>query len=201
MELKEYIQIIKKNSRLFLGIIFATIAIAILYFYLQPVSYETSLMLNITRTGSQETTDYRYDDFYRLQADERFADTVAQWLRNSQIVANIFASAKKDTSDFSLAKLSKSLLAQRKSSQIVEVNFSSASKEDAQKISAGIIKAVSQITEKLNANQKESYWFQIMAEDPITLQKITNYKIIFFASLLAGIFLAFWVVMLKYYLE
>lgn len=201
MELKEYFQIIKKNIKIFFLVVILTIIGSFSYFYLQPVSFETSLILNITRLGTQSTQDYQYDDFYRLQADERFAQTVSQWLKSPRIVADILNKAGIDTKNFTLDNLSEIISAEKKSSQIVSVSFIFSNQELAKKMSIEIIKTVSQNTDKLNEEQKQMNWFKILAEDSIIVESRPNYKIVFLASFLAGIFLAFWMVMLKHYFE
>jgi capsular polysaccharide biosynthesis protein len=200
MELKEYLQIIRKNIDLFLAVTALVVAGTLSYFYFQPVSYRTSLLINVTRQGKDTSADYRYDDFYRLQADERFADTIVEWLKSPRIVANIFSSAGTSMQNFTLDMLKKSLAAERRSSQIVAVSFSSVSRETAKNLSAGVVKEISADTEKLNRDQKEDNWFQIMADDPITIQDVPRWKIIFLAAFSAGIFLAFWTVMIKHYM-
>lgn len=201
MELKEYLQIIKKDIKTFITLTVFAVVGTLAYFYFQPVNYVTSLTLNITRMGIEETGEYRYDGFYRLQADERFAETVVEWLGSPRIVADIYETAKINSQNLTLTNLSKSLKAEKRSSQIVAVNFSSATPEGAQKISTGIVKVISKNTEKLNESQKEKNWFQIMAENPVIARNVPNYKIIFLASFLVGIFAAFWVALVKDYLK
>jgi capsular polysaccharide biosynthesis protein len=112
MELKEYINIIKKELKLFISITVIIILAAFAYFYLRPVSYLASLTLNITRLGSQETPDFKYDDFYRLQADEKFAETLVQWLKDPRMVTDIFSSTGLDVQNKNLKELRKSLKAE-----------------------------------------------------------------------------------------
>ena len=69
MEFKEYLAIIKSNFRLFCSIVAIVILASFSYFYLKPISYEVSLAFNITRSGLQKSDQYKFDDFYRLQAD------------------------------------------------------------------------------------------------------------------------------------
>lgn len=201
MELKEYIQIIKKNIKIILAVTLAVIFASLIYFYVQPISYDTSLTLDVTRLGTQATQDYRYDNFYRLQADDKFADTVVKWLASPRVVTNIYAKANIDTKNLSLTRLSKSVSAQKQSSQIVTVNFSSPSQKSAQRISESLVKVISQDTQKLNKYQKETNWFKIISEKPIIVKHTFNYKIIFLGAFLVGIFLAFWVTLIKDYLE
>ena len=201
MELKEYIKIIKKNKNLFFGTIIAVVAIALGYFFFLPVRYDASLTLNVTRTGSQETTDYKYDDYYRLQADERFVDTIVEWIRSPRVVSDIYTEAGIDAGAFSMGKFSKNITAEKRSSQIVAISFSATSIEAAQKISAGVTKIITKNTNELNVNQKENTWFSVLSAAPVIVKYQPNYGLNFLASLCLGIFLGFWVVLFKHYLE
>lgn len=199
MELKEYLEILKKNISLFLVIIVLIPLFAWAFFYFQPTSFETSLILNITRTGIQETPDYRYDDFYRLQADERFSDTVVEWIKSPQIVNEIFGDARLNPNEKSITRLKKTFSAERRTSQVISIKFFSNSPEVAEKISSSIVKTLSEKTQKLNENQKEPNWFQIVAEKPLITRKAYEWEKIILAALLSGIFVAFFAVMGKHY--
>ena len=201
MELKEYINIIKKYKKLFLSAIIAIVALALGYFYFLPVRYDASLTLNITRTGSQETTDYKYDDYYRLQADQAFGDTLVEWLKSPRLVSDIYTAANIDSKAFTLSQLTRGMTATRRSPQLVTVSFSAATPDRAQKISTGIIKVIEENTAELNNDQKESAWFEVVSTAPVIVKYQPNYKIILLASLLLGMFLGFWGVMIRHYLE
>ena len=201
MELKEYLKIIKKHRNLFLETIVVVIAVALGYFYLLPVRYDASLALNITRLGTQATSDYQYDDYYRLQADQLFGDTLVEWLKSPRLVSDVYAAAGIDSNSFNLGQLAKGMVAERRSAQLVDVTFSAATPEAAQKISSSIVKVIGENTAEMNRDQKESTWFEVMADAPVIAIYHPNYKIIFLAALLLGIFLGFWVVMIKHYLE
>lgn len=200
MELKEYLKLIKNNWRLFLGTMLGLFAVSFGYLLLRPVSYATSLTLNITRSGIQSTTDYRYDDFYRLQADEKFTETVVQWLKSPRVEEDIYEEAGIATAGYSLKRLTKSISADKLSSQLIAVGFSAPDEKSAQKIALATAKIVSQNTQNLNKNQNENTWFEVISSAPvIRLDKINPLLVlaIFFGS----VFAAFWVVLTKYYLE
>ena len=176
--------------------------ISLLYFYVfRPVSYDTSLTLNISRTGSQETSEYKYDDFYRLQADEKFAETVVQWLRSPRVVSDIHALAELETSKMTMRQLGKSIRGEKLSSQIVAVSFSSEDRQKAEKISRAVAKIITDNTESLNKNQKENTWFEIIPQEPVIKKYSPGIIMSFFAPLLMGLFLGFWAVLIKYYFE
>jgi len=201
MELKEYLKIFKENAKLFVFVIILIVAGSFIYFAVKPISYSASLALNITRSGVQQTVDYRYDDFYRLQADEKFAETVVEWLQNPRTAVDVYAKAGINPDSLSLRQLSKSFASEKLSSQIVSVSFSAKDENSARKISDAISEIISSNTELLNKNQNENTWFEIVAQAPVIVRDNVGALIIFLASLAVGIFLGFWIVMIKHYLK
>ncbi|MFA7209119.1 MAG: hypothetical protein WC120_02430 [Parcubacteria group bacterium] len=201
MELKEYFKIFRKNGGLFFGVIIVIVLGSFAYFALRPVSYSASLALNITRGGIQQTADYRYDDFYRLQADEKFAETVVEWLKNPRTVVDIYGKAGIGTDSFTMRRLAKSFTAEKLSAQIVAVSFSAKDGKSAEKISAAIPETITKNIKLLNKKQNEAAWFEIVAQDPVIIQDRIGALAILLASAALGIFLGFWAVMLKHYLE
>ena len=201
MELREYYLILKKDFGLFLLAVILIVAGSFAYSYLRPASYDTSLVLNISRLGTQETDQYRYDDFYRIQADEKFAETVVEWLKSPRISSDIYTDAGVDTASWNLRQLSKNMSPEKLSAQIVSVNFSSSDEKTAEKISRSIIKIISGNTQSLNKDQKNSTWFEIVPQDPIIKRYYPDNAMILAASLLLGMFAGFWVVMIRHYLR
>jgi capsular polysaccharide biosynthesis protein len=201
MELKEYWNIIKKDRKAFFLVVTLMVFASMAYFAFRPVSYDVSLALSITRSGIQETNDYRYDDFYRLQADEKFAETVVEWLKNPRIVMDIYTKAGMNMDRFSLGQLSKMLKSEKLSSQIVSVSFSSSDDISAKKISDAIAVIVEKNVEVLNENQNEETWFRVIAQSPVIVKNQGTIWLIFVFPMLAGIFVGLWVVMIRHYLK
>ncbi len=201
MELKEYIQIIKKQYFLVIAIIIVTVLIAEGYFIFRQKDYNTSLLINITRTGTQETTDFRYDDFYRLQADEKFTETLVQWLKSPRVVLDILDEAGVDTKDMNLRKLSKAIRPEKMSSQVILISYVSQDSQTAKKISQSIVNVISKKTEDLNEDQKNNTWFKIISNDPVIVKNQIDLVMVFLASLLIGFFLSFWLAILRHYLK
>jgi len=201
MELKEYLKIIRENKSVFWFVVFLVVLAGLGFFFFRPVSYSTSLTLNITRQGSQNTPDYKYDDFYRLQADEKFAETVVQWLKSPRTVTDIYSQAGINSKELTLKQLAKSLKPEKLSSQVVAVNFSAANPESAEKISKSISEIISRSTENLNKKQKENTWFEIMAHDSVVVKDASNPFVVLAVSLAIGILAAFWAVMIFHYIK
>jgi capsular polysaccharide biosynthesis protein len=201
MELKEYLNILKTHGKAFILVVILAVIAGIAYFAWQPVRFNTSLTLNITRSGIQETTEYKYDDFYRLQADEKFAETVVEWLKSPRTVSDIYSNSNINSSQFSLRELGKSLRPEKLSSQVISVTFSTDTPEKAKLIADSVSKIVTKNIESLNQNQKEKNWFEISAQSPVITKGVLNFWIVVLAALATGIFLGLWTVLIIHYLK
>lgn len=203
MELKDYLKIFVKNLVWFSLVFLLVMAIGAGYKHYknsQPATYQVSLLLNVTRTGIQSTDNYRYDDFYRLQADERFADTVVRWIENPRIVTDVYNETGMISGGIALSELSKFFDAKRLSSQAIEVNFTAKSAVEAQNLSENLVKAINSEIKNLNQFQKEESWFKIIGDEPVIKEYKITWKNVLLISIALGIFLGIWVVLIKHYL-
>lgn len=170
MELRQFIHIFKKHFTLFLSIVGIVVVGAVLTLLFRPTSYDTTLSLHIARDNQQtEKTDekYNYDQFYRLQADERFADSVVRWLESPRIVYDILRDAELGgNSDDSFEE--NKFDARRLSSQFIEVRFSTPSEAHAIRIADAINTVLNNKTDELNKGGDNANWFVIVVDDPIT---------------------------------
>lgn len=201
MELKEYIQIIKQNIKIFFTVVVLIVLGSFAYLYLRPVSYSTTLTLDVTRQGSQNTPDYKFDDFYRLQADEKFAETIVQWLQSPRTVTEIYLKSGINPEQLTLRQLTKYFKAEKLSSQMVAVRFSASNLNIARKISAALPEIISKNTERLNQNQKENTWFQVVPQEAVIIQNTFDPFLVFVITLAIGIFAAFWAAMIAHYIK
>ncbi len=194
MELKEYIKIFRRKWKLFASVVVGVIVFGMLVQLLLPTKYKVSVDLNITRIGYQKNTnDYRYDEFYRLQADERFADTVVRWLESDRIKADIINNAGLDSFE--------KLKARRLSSQMINVTFLVKKISYAKKTVKAIAKILDKKTVELNKYQQDPNWFKVLVSQPV----ISEYKFslgkLISILLLGGVFIGFWIVFIKHYFD
>ena len=201
MDLKEYILIIKKHLQIFLFVIFLVLIGGFTYFYTRPVSYDASLALNITRKGTDRAIDYKYDYYYRLGADEKFADTIVEWLKDPGTVSRIYGDSESPSASFSLRKLTKLLKPEKRSSEMVLVYFSSSDEKELKNISDSIRREISRNADDLNYLQKDESWFSVIGQEPVIIKHSFNFKLIVLGLLVLGIFLAFWVVLTLHYFK
>lgn len=200
MELKDLIQALKKDFKIFWGCILAVLILIFGYFAFRPVSFEASLDINITRAGKQETTDYKYDNFYRLQADEKFADTLVEWLGSPSVVSEILKKTQ-NNQEFTLRQLSRLIRGEKYSSQLVRASYVSSDKESAVNMSRGIENVLRNKIDELNGEQKEENWFKIIIGEPTVKTETFNPWIAALAGVLLGAFIGLWLVVLRRYLK
>lgn len=192
MELKEYIKIFKKRWKLFVGVVVSVLVIGVLIQSLLPIKYKVNVDLNITRIGYQKNTNgYRYDEFYRLQADERFADTVVRWLESDRVKIDI-------SNDVRVSSFEK-IKARRLSSQMISVNFLIREKRYSEKIVNSMAKILDKKTMELNKYQQDPNWFKILISQPIVSDHRLSFGKLILILLLSGIFIGTWVVFIKHY--
>ncbi|MFA6184176.1 MAG: hypothetical protein WC682_03675 [Parcubacteria group bacterium] len=194
MELKEYIKIFRENYRFFFIVMAVVLLVGLAAQVAMKTKYKVVIDLNVTRTGYQkDTSDYRYDEFYRLQADERFADTLVRWL-GSEVIKNDIANEAKGA-------FFEKIKAERLSSQLVRVTFLITDKKQAQEITKSIDRVINNKIIELNAQQNNPQWFKALVSYPI----VSDYKLsltkLIEILVASGIFLGFWAVLIRHYLK
>lgn len=201
MELKEYIHIIKKYSSLFFPIWAAVLLAAFGWYLLRPLAYDVSVSLEIARRSSEQTDAYQYDQYYRLQADDKFADSVTQWLKDPQIAQQIYKDSAVTLPAKSLRGLSGTFGAEKLASNYVQVHFQTARKDDGSKITRAMYEFLSQKTDKLNASAQSKDWFILIFNEPVILQHQTNLALVLAIAAVAGFLLGLFGVLLRHYWE
>ncbi|MBP6888981.1 MAG: hypothetical protein KBC83_00785 [Candidatus Moranbacteria bacterium] len=196
MELYDIVKIYWNERRLFTLIVVASFFIALVWQVSQPITYQAALLLNVGREGTQTTTEYTFDNFYRLQADERFGDTVVRWLQSPRVVSDILKESGLDASFRSERDLKRLISAKRLSSQVIELSFSQSEKSVLEKEANAIVKVLNTYTERLNQDGQKEGWFVIVGSDPVLLDaRVSLPKAVGVGGLL-GCFVAFWTITL-----
>lgn len=198
MDIREYWEVLQKNARFFWIVSAGLWLLSAIWLHAQPVTYQGTLLLNVGRTASEQPAEFSYDSFYRLQADERFADTLVRWLATPRIVSDILESAGTSADSYSEAALSGHFQAKRLSSQVVEVRFTASSREALARYSEALVGTTQKYTEALNATQQN--WFRVIGSEPVIRDaRVTPWPFLAL-SLCVAIFIAFWAVLIKHFL-
>lgn len=194
MELREIVAIFQKQKNLFVLLVAVCVIGALLWQGMQPVRYQAELLINIGRSGVQTTSEYTYDSFYRLQADERFADTVVRWLSAPRVVEDIYTDA-----GLSGSERVSSFIAKRLSSQMITITYTSGDQKMLKQLSESLVVVLNRYTATLNTEGKEQGWFVVIGSDPVITEARVSRELALIAGLVVGVFVAFWIVLFRHY--
>lgn len=201
MELRDFVKYVRKYKVLFFGVVSGVMLISYAFLALQPLQYTTILSLHVARSHSgEQSNEYQYDGFYRLQADEQFADTVVRWLASPRIVSDIYSGAGRDIRIPAEYELDGVFSAKRLSSQYIEVQFTTSTKMMAENLSKSLDAVINEKTRALNMNtEDERMWFRVLVDDPVIYETHIPWNRVMGGAFLVGVFLALWAVALRVY--
>jgi capsular polysaccharide biosynthesis protein len=199
MEFREILKIIIERKVLFVIVLLSTVFLVIGWLLFQPKKYQASLSVDITREKVDETADYQYDQYYRLLADEKFADTVVQWTSDPQLVKEIFdkAGIKKDVKD--LNQFSHLLKGERLSANFVRIRFDVGEKEEAEKLANSIEEIFTGKTVRLNESAKDMNWFKLNFSPAIIVEYRPSFLGFFSAGIVGGVLLGIFACLFHHY--
>ena len=201
MELKEYIKIIKNNLKLIFVTALITSFSAFLFSSLQPVKYETSLSLFLSKDKSQMTDDFKYDGYYALETSGIIADSIVQWIKSPELVDSVYQKAQIDGNFKNLKSYTKKITAKKMSPQYIEVKFETNNTDQANKISVAIIDEINSKIQKIQEDSEGEIAFLISNENPITIKKEQNIFLNLIIGLISGMILGIFFVFFKRYLK
>lgn len=194
MELKQYIAIFKKRKNIIINSAVFLVVLTVVLSFAKPVSYDNDLALLISRNGTQNTGDYKYDGYYAAQASDVFGDNVSQWLASASLVKEIYSRANTGSSPDSLRGFSKYFKARKLSSQYVEVRYRTPDNDSPAKLARAIVDVLQEKADALRAASGDEVSFKIIYSDPLIIESpnniFLNAALALFGGLLAGIFLA-----------
>ena len=199
MELKEYLKIIRKDSKLIIVISIITAVSAFMFSVAQPIEYETSLSLTIVKDKTQTTDDFKYDGYYALQSSEIMANSIEQWLKSPETVNAIYRRAQVDPEFKNIKSYTKKFIAKKMSPQYVEVRFKSSTTEEAKKISTATIEIINAKVEKLKESSEQEISFLVSSENPVIVESRTDVILNLIIGLISGMALGVFVVFLRRY--
>lgn len=201
MELREYYKILKLNMSVVFYAILISVVIVYAWSVKQSETYSTSLLLNISRMETQSTTDYRYDQFYRVQADEKFAETIGEWLKIPGIASEIMTKANISQDGKTVRTLSKSFQADKMAPEIVEVRYLAVNQDNAKKISDALGSVVAEKVKSLNFEAKDPNWFSVTPSNLVILKNTQDLRINLGLAIAAGLFFGALFAFVKHYIS
>ncbi|MFH1048836.1 MAG: hypothetical protein V1732_04190 [Patescibacteria group bacterium] len=199
MELKEYIRIFKKEKNIISGTVLLVLILTLIFSGLKEVSCENDMLLLISRSGTQNTADYKYDGYYAVQASDIFADNASQWLASASIASEIYIRAKAESELRSLKDFSKIFKADKLSSQYVRVRYRSKDKETAIDLAHAITDVLQEKADLLSRSSTEQIGFKVIYSDPLSIESKSDFLLNGILAIIGGLFLGIFMALGKNY--
>lgn len=198
MELRQFVGLFIKEKRLITIIIIVALFIGLFVYRLQGQWYTNTVLLSVTRIAPEETMEYRYDQLYRLQADERMADTVARYLESGIGMKQVADGA--DLNEVS-AKffIDGKVEALRTSSQLIQVSYRTKTPLEADRVGDVLHETGERYVVSLNEQAKDRNWFTLLATDAFVKDGRFTFLRAFGIAFVIGALIAFWTVLIRWY--
>ncbi|MFC1640627.1 hypothetical protein ACFL2D_01110 [Patescibacteria group bacterium] len=202
MELRNYISIARTYLVMIIIISAVGVGAALALRAMQPPVFEASRAVTISRVNAQETKDYKYDNFYAIQASELFSRTVVGWIETPAIVIDVYSEAGIDAPNDNLNSLAKVIKGTRIAPQVVQIDFDHTDKEEASKLADSVINVIQREVDKENeATKDDEAYFHIEATKTIVVEQTKHYPLIAVISFLVSLFIGYNIALLRHYLK
>lgn len=200
MELKEFIDLLKNNIKVFWLILIGAIFVGLGIFNYQKSFYVASIGVDIAREKEniKDSPNYQYDQFYRLQADEKFGQNIVSWLEdpsfNNLNQKDFEKGQVGEWSDISGIKVF------QPSANYLKIDFKSKNPLSAHLFGKVLKENLKERTEQLNFSQSDN-WFKLIFSQTYVAKNNPNIYIFLIVSILLGSFLGFLAVLFKDYFQ
>lgn len=200
MELKDYLQILKKaKTQIFLTTL-AVILIVFLASVLIPSHFEASFSVYITKESQSTTSEFEYDQYYSLQAKDELSKFVEQYLKNPAVSSEILRKADVSPEDYFLPLRRHFFQVYALSSQEVQINFKLKTPDKAEKVAA-------KTHTKLNETFRELFSKKDQTQYQLKRSRISLARAGFSPALnsllgaIGGAFLGVFIALFRHYLQ
>lgn len=201
MELKEYIAIFKKEKKVISGTILLVLVLTLIFSGLKGVSYENDMLLLISRNGTQNTPDYKYDGYYAAQASDIFSDNISQWLASAPVASEIYTRAKAENEMNSLKDFSKVFKADKLSSQYVRVRYQTKDRETAKSLARAMVDVLQEKADLLSSSSAGQIGFKVIYSDPFSIETKSDLLLNGILAVVGGLFLGIFMALGKNYFK
>ncbi|MFH1171479.1 MAG: hypothetical protein V1778_03000 [bacterium] len=193
------LQLLRRYRWFFLlFIVVATMATLFISIRARPI-YTTSLSITVDRIHRQATSQYQYDGYYAIQADDLFSQTLLSWFLTPSALLEFYQHASVDPHITSLNGLVSRFRARKYSAQNIVVQFSDPDRKAAEKLAAAISTVVKERGESLNQDSEGQGIFQVQPATPVIVQTRTNVPLNTTVAFLASALLAYILVAMRQY--
>lgn len=202
MEFKEFLKFISKRKKKLLGWWLSLIVIGFLIVIVLPNKLQATLSIDIARNQQNEKSgEYQYDQFYRLEADGRFANTLVQWSKDPNVQRVIADQIGEKLNDEQISIAMQSMRAEKKSANLVQVSFDVMDQKDAAPFAKSTYDVFVQKTNSLNLGADQEGWFKIIGSGPTVSEKSIPLTLLFLIFASGSLLISLLIVLAGHYFK
>lgn len=203
--LKDYINILRKHSLVFIVVVLICVAAAALVSFVVPKSYTSSIDVYVSHAEAESSHSYyTYDGYYANQASVQYTNTIAGFLESLSTVDNAAGIVQQDPSykqgsfqpqdlqsqtDY-LAKFQKNISVKIVAPQLINVSVHDDNPTVAKLWAQSLGTVVTNNIKALNSQGNINYQIDTI-HDPITQTVSLSLTLDLIIGLVVGIFLGF----------
>ncbi len=194
MELRKIIKLINKESFFLVLISIIFVLTTFTFFLLKPNTYELEMTMDLGSEGTQNTNDFKYDNFYRYETSRKIVASTVEWLKDDGLTKSILNKA--DVKEENSLKID----ANQISDVSFRVNWKNKEKKDLEAIALELEPV---LQEKIEGIHEDSDFKFIYNSSGYIIKDgdLSTWLAVLIAGLV-GLWLAFlWVLVKDYYLN
>ncbi len=172
-----------------------------LFSWARGEKFVVSLAITVSRQGTQESVDYKYDNYYAIKASDEFGDTVAGWFKTPEIASAINERIGISPVGWSLSDLSGKFKTAKISPNLVEIRYGAKSEAQARQTAQAIDQVISGKINQLNDSSQQGISFLAIVGQPVIVKNTFAVWWNVLAGLLVGLVFGFFVQVAKEYFQ
>lgn len=134
--------------------------------------------------------EYRFDGYYALSAISLFSETLAQWVRRPEVVAEAARRAGLRDVPQEARKLQRLVAAERVAPQLVAVTVRAGEADTAERLARSLQAVVGENVERYHESGTPALRFRVVASEPWAGQRIIEANVVAAAAFLLVLFAA-----------
>jgi len=196
------LKLISKKKKKFLGWWLSLIVIGLLIVAFLPEKKIATLSVDIGRDQQkQQMEEYQFDQFYRLEADDRFANTIVEWCKDPNVQRVITEDVKSEMSEQDITLAIKSLRAEKKSANLVQITYAVSDETNATPFAKSIYDIFVEKINSLNSGADQEGWFKIIGSGPTVSEKSIPFISLFLIFASGGLLISLFIVLSGHYFK
>lgn len=199
-----FLQLAKKYAKQYRAILIFSLLTALaagFFTWRTGERYSASLAVSVSRLGTQQASDYKYDSYYALKASDEFGNTVAGWFRTPEMTVAVYKKANMNQGNASLNNLARRFQASKISPNVVDVRFGVKTEEGGKALAQAVSNVLQEKTYLLNSVSWQGIAFAVMTSEPVIIKNTYAIWWNALAGLLAGLVLGIFVRVAKDYFK